>query len=140
MREHWLRFGKPAAQRILDRRRRIEYYAPGQLFGFVRWSANAYGTVHSSLVIVRALAPGAPCTRVAHVRPGGDILLAVSGWGKVVQVLRLIDAIDKLGIDPCDVAPDHWHHIHNRLVAAQPPRPYSHARHRAWLARKALQP
>ncbi len=138
--ERWLRFGRPAAQRIVDRRRRIEYYAPEQIFALVRWVSNAYGTVHSSLAIVRAVAAGEPCQRLADVTPGGEVLLAVSGWGKVAQVLRLIDGIEQLGIDPCDAAPDHWRHIHNRLAAAQSPRRYSHARHRAWLLRKMLQP
>ena len=60
-------------------------------------------------------------------------------WRKVRRVFGLIDAIEKLGIDPCDVAPDHWRHIHNRLIVAETPRSYSTDRHRAWLARKALQ-
>lgn len=140
VREHWLRFGKPVAQRIFDRHRRAEYYAPGQAFAFVRWASNAHGTTHSSLVIVRALPLGEPCTRIANVAPGGDVLLAVSGWRKVRQVLQLIDGIGELAIDPCDVAPDHWHHIHNRIAAADHPRRYTRARHGAWLARKALLP
>lgn len=138
--ERWLRFGRPAAQRIVDRRRRIEYYAHGRIFALVRWTSNAYATAHSSLAVVRAVAAGEPCQRLADVTPGGEVLLAVSGWGKVTQVLRLIDGIEQLGIDPCDAAPDHWSHIHNRLAAAQSPRRYSHARHHAWLLRKMLQP
>ena len=53
---------------------------------------------------------------------------------------RLIDAIEASGIDPCEVAPDHWRHIHNRLAAREASRGYSLARHRAWLQRKALLP
>ena len=48
-REDWLRFGKPVASRILDRRQRTESYAAGQLFGLVRWASNAYGTLRSSM-------------------------------------------------------------------------------------------
>ena len=139
-REDWLKFGKPVAERIISRSQRIESYAPGQLFGLVRWAANEYGTVRSALDIVRAVGRQEPVTLVPQVDPGGDVLLSVHGWPKVAQVFRLIDAIEAAGIDPCDVAPDHWRHIHNRLAARDVPRDYSPARHRAWLQRKALLP
>ncbi len=139
-REDWLKFGKPAASKIIDRRQRIESYAAGQLFALVRWAANEYGTVRSAFDIVRAVEADQPCTPVPQVNPGGDLLLSVHGWPKVAQVFRLIDAIEASGIDPCDVAPDHWRHIHNRMAARDMPRGYSPARHRAWLQRKALLP
>ena len=139
VREHWLRFGKPVASRICDRRRRVECYAPGQVFGLVRWASNDYGTVLSRLDVLLAVTEGEPVTRFPHVTPGADVLLSVTGWRKVRRVFGLIDAIEALGIDPCDVAPDHWRHIHNRLIVAETPRSYSTDRHRAWLARKALQ-
>lgn len=139
-REDWLKFGKPVASRIIDRRRRTESYAAGQVFGLVRWASNEYGTVRSALEIVRAVAAGEPCTAVPQVDPGGDVLLSTHGWPKVAQVFRLIDAIEASGIDPCEVAPDHWRHIHNRMAARERPRDYSPARHRAWLKRKPLLP
>lgn len=139
-REDWLKFGKPIASRIVDRSRRIESYAAGQVFGLVRWASNEYGTVRSALDIVRAVPADKPCTPVPQVDPGGDVLLSVHGWPKVAQVFRLIDAIEASGIDPCEVAPDHWRHIHNRLAAREASRGYSLARHRAWLQRKSLLP
>lgn len=139
-REDWLRFGKPVAARIVDRRQRIECYSAGQVFGLVRWAANAHGTIRSALDVVRAVAAGEPVTPVAQVDPGGDVLLAVRGWPRVAQVFRLIDTIEASDIDPAEVAPDHWRHIHNRLAAREMPRGYDIARHRAWLHRKALMP
>ena len=139
-REDWLKFGKPVANRIVDRRQRMESYAAGQVFALVRWASNEYGTVRSTLDIVLAVDAGERCTPIAQVDPGGDVLLSVRGWPKVAQVFRLIDAIEASGIDPCDVAPDHWRHIHNRLAARELPRSYSTERHRAWLQRKALLP
>ena len=139
-REDWLKFGKPVANRIVDRRQRVESYTAGQVFALVRWASNEYGTVRSTLDIVRAVDADEPCTPIAQVDPGGDVLLSVRGWPKVAQVFRLTDAIEASGIDPCDVAPDHWRHIHNRLAAHELPRGYSPARHRAWLQRKALLP
>ncbi len=138
-REDWLKFGKPVATRIIDRRQRIESYAAGQLFALVRWASNAYGTVRSTLDIVRAVGANEPCTPITHVVPGGELLLSVEGWPTVAQLFRLIDAIEA-DIDPCDVAPDHWRHIHNRLAGREVPRGYSPERHRAWLQRRALQP
>ncbi len=136
--EDWLKFGKPVATRIVSRSERIESYAPGQVFGLVRWASNDYGTIRSSLDIVRAVEPGEPATPLAQVDPGGDVLLSVHGWPKVAQVFRLIDAIEASGIDPCEVALDHWRHIHNRMAAREVPRAYTPARHRAWLQRKDL--
>lgn len=137
-REDWLRFGKPIANRIIDRRRRIESYAPSQVFALVRWASNDYGTVRSTLDIVRALDADERCTPIPQVDPGGELLLTVRGWPKVAQIFRLIDAIEASGIDPCEVAPDHWRHIHNRMAARERPRGYSPSRHRVWLRRKAL--
>ncbi len=137
-REDWLRFGKPVASRILDRRQRTESYAAGQLFGLVRWASNEYGTLRSALDIVRAVGAGEPVTPVPQIDPGGELLLHVHGWPKVAQVFRLIDAIEASAIDPCEVAPDHWRHIHNRLAAREAPRCYSPARHDAWLRRRDL--
>ena len=139
-REDWLKFGKPVAERIIDRRQRVESYAAGQMFALVRWASNEYGTIRSTLDIVRAVAADEPCTPIAQVDPGGDLLLSVRGWSRVAQVFRLIDAIEASGIDPCEVAPDHWRHVHNRMAGRERPRGYTLARHRAWLQRKALLP
>ena len=56
--ESWIRFGHPAQEQIVDRRRRILSFVPGSLFAFVRWMSNDYGTVVSRIDIVRAVAPG----------------------------------------------------------------------------------
>jgi len=140
VREDWLRFGRQAGDRIIDRRRRVASFAPGAIFAFIRWAANDYGTISSKIDIVRAVSRGQPFATLPQVDPGGDILLHLHGWPKVVQVLRAIDAIEALGIEACDVAPDHWRHIHNRLVIGLPPRSYSPARHQAWLLREGITP
>lgn len=139
IREDWLRFGKPVAERIVDRRVRIESYAPGQVFALVRWASNDYGTRRSVLTIVRAVGLGEAYSTLPQVDPGGEILLSVRGWPKVRAVFGLIDGIEQGEVDPCDVAPDHWRHMHNRLAAGMPPRPYGWHRHRAWLQRNRLQ-
>jgi len=134
--ENWIRFGRETGERILDRRRRIVSFAPGSIFAFVRWQANDYGTVLSRIDIMRAVEPGVAFQTLPFVRPGGDILLHIQSWPKVERVLQVIDAIDAVDIDPADVPPNYWRHVHNRLTARLEPRGYTPARHSAWLKRR----
>jgi hypothetical protein len=138
--ENWIRFGHAAQEKILDRRRRILSFAPGSIFAFVRWTSSDFGTVFSRIDIVRAVAPGQRCATVPYVRPGGEILLRLSGWPKVERVLQRIEIVEALGIDPADAAPDYWHHVHNRLSVNEAPRPYTRSRHQAWLHRRRIAP
>ena len=137
--EHWIRFGRDVAEQILDRRRRILSFAPNSVFAYVRWAANDYGTVVSRIDILRAIGPGEAFSTVAYVRPGGEILLRLSGWPKVERVLQAIDAVEQLGIDPADACPDHWRHVQNRLASGDAPRPYTRERHCAWLLRRRIE-
>ena len=136
--EHWIRFGRDVAEQIVDRRRRILSFAPGSIFAFVRWAGNDYGTVVSRIDILRAVAPGEAYSTVGSVRPGGDVLLRISGWPNVERVLQAIDAIEQLGVDPADACPDHWRHIHNRLATGDAPRLYTREQHRPWLLRRRI--
>jgi hypothetical protein len=131
--EHWIRFGREVREQVLDRRRRILFFSPGSAFALVRWAANEHGTVVSRLDILRAVAPDEACQTIPTVTPGGDILLRVDGWPKVERMLQHIDAIEATGIDPLEVAPDHWRHVHNRLAVGETPRAYTMQRHRAFL-------
>ncbi|WP_447763364.1 DUF2840 domain-containing protein [Sphingopyxis panaciterrae] len=136
--EQWIRFGRVAADRVVDRRTRITSFRPGAVFAFVRWTSNDFGTIHSSIAIVAAAQPGSPYSTYPFIRPGGELLLRIDGWPKVEQVLKAVDAIEAAGVDPCDVAPDHWRHIGSQLSAGLPFRPYGSDRHDAWLRRKAI--
>jgi hypothetical protein len=55
------------------------------------------------------------------VHPGAVSLLHISGWPRVEKVLQAIEVAEALGIDPADVAPDYWRHVHNRLSAGDRP-------------------
>ena len=136
--ENWIRFGRTADQRIIDSQRRVVSFAPDSVFAFIRWASNDYGTILSRIDILRAVVPGERFSTVPNVRPGGESLLHLSGWRKVEKVLQAIDAVEALGIDPTSAAPDHWHHVHNRLSVGEQPRPYSRSRHQAWLNRRKL--
>lgn len=138
--EHWLRFGRRAEEKILDRRRRISSFAPGSVFAFVRWASNDFGTVSSRMDIVRAVAPGGRYQTLPFVRPGGEILLRVDGWPKVERVLQAINAIEALGVEPSDAAPEYWRHLQNRIAAGHEPRTYTREQHDAWLKRRNVTP
>ncbi len=138
--ENWIRFGRHARETILDRRRRVLSFRPGNTFAFVRWASNDYGTIISRIDIVFAIAPGSAFQTLPFVRPGGEILLKIEGWPKVERVLQHIDRIEAAGIDPIDVSPDHWRHVHSRLGVGHEPRAYTTEQHRAFLLRRSVQP
>ena len=136
--EHWIRFGRQVEQQVLDRHRRVVGFAPGSVFAFVRWAANDFGTIISRIDIVRAVGAGECYQTLPFVRPGGDILLRMDGWPKVERVLQAIDAVEALGIDPADAAPDYWQHVNNRQSVNETPRAYTRTRHQAWLKRREI--
>jgi hypothetical protein len=138
--QRWVRFGRFISEQIVSPRRSTVTFAPGDVFAFVRWASNEFGTVVSCIDILRAIRPGEPCSTVGFVRPGGESLLRTYGWPKVELVLQAIDDIEALGIDPTEVAPDHWRHIHNRLAAGAVPHAYTRERHAAWLKRQRIAP
>jgi hypothetical protein len=138
--EHRIRFGHPVASRRVDRHRRRVSFAPGSIFAVIRWAANDFGTVLSRVDILLAVQGGDSFTTVPGVQPGGFILLSMSGWPKVERVLQAIDSVEALGIDPTFAAPEHWHHIHNRLSVGDTPRAYTMTRHKAWLKRRRVKP
>ncbi|MCK0166231.1 DUF2840 domain-containing protein [Jannaschia sp. S6380] len=138
--EQWIRFGQVAHERVVDRHRRIVGFTGGSVFAYVRWQANAYGTVVSRIDILRA---GGECTErveIPGVTLGAHSLLRLSGWSKVEAALQIIDGIEALGIAPERVCPDHWRQVHNRLSLGRASEPYTRDRHRAWLLRRAVTP
>jgi len=133
--ERWIRFGTPISDHTLDRRRRLIAFAPGAVFGFMRWAANEHGTKVSRIDILRACADGEPRSTVPCVKPGAEILLRAFGWEKVHRVLSAIDSVEALGFAPHEICLDHWRHVHSRLAVGLTPRAYSRERHQAWLLR-----
>lgn len=138
--ERWIRFGVAVDQRIVTRQNRFVGFHPGSVFAFVRWAADARGTVVSRLDILAAPHPAQARTSVPGVTPGGVSLLRLTGWPRVKATLEAIDAIEALGIAPEAVAPDHWRHLHNRLLVGERPQTYTPSRHAAWVLRRAVEP
>lgn len=138
--ENWIRFGHKARERVIDCSRRVFFYRPGSVFAFVRWASNDFGTITSRLDIVRAVTPGEPYQTLPFVRPGGEILLRIESWPKVERILRHIDAIEAIGIDPTEVSSDHWRHVHNRSTVGHESRAYTADQHQAFLLRRRAEP
>ena len=139
-RQHWIRFGRPSSDRILDRRRREVGFKPGAMFGLVRWASAGRGTVLSRLDILVAPASYEACIRLPGVNPGAVSLLRLTGWPRVERALKVIDAVEAMGLDPAAISPDYWRHVHARLVVGETPRPYTSIRHRAWRLGTTVRP
>src|SRR5262249_47488899 len=110
-----IRFCQAALGKGVDPHRPILFFAPGSHFPLLRLTPKDLRPVLSRIDILRAPAPGQRFSTVPWVHPGGDSLLRLSGWPKVERVLQLIDAVEALGINPAEAAPEYWHHVHNRL-------------------------
>lgn len=134
-----LRFGRVAVERVEHRATRIVSFRPNAVFALVCQTASDFGAVLTRIDIMRAPAPGEVPEMVPSVRPGGERYLSLEGGFQVRAVLDEIDAIEAAGVDPCDVPPDHWRHVDERMAVGALPRRYSVERHAAWLKRKAIE-
>ena len=138
--EHWICFGRPAAEQILDRRRRVLSFTPGRPLrlcplGSQRLRYHRVPHRHPARrtywCAVRDRSLRAPRRR----HPPADRWL-----GKGPTGVALIDTVEGLGVDPTDAAPDYWRHVHNRLSAGETPRWYTRSRHQARLRRQRIEP
>ncbi len=134
----YLRFGCPARTLQIDRWRRCAVFLPASIFCRIWWQSNDYGTIRWQLMVLQAGAHLEPMQRIPGVRPGARILLLAEGERAVKEVLRCIDAIEALGIDPADASPAYWGTLGNRLAARLALPDYTAQRHAAWLARREL--
>lgn len=133
-----VRFGKPAGERIIDRRARIEFYAPGSVFGYVQWRADRYGTQLWRLWVLQAATPGERAETVPGIAPAAHIWLSTAGVARVTRVLALIDAIEVQALDAATLPESYWRTVHNRIAAGLEPRTYASAEHAEHQARSAL--
>ena len=133
-----VRFGKPVSERIIDRRARIELYAPGAVFGYVQWRADRHGTQLWRLWVLRAAAPGERAETVPGIAPVAHIWLSAAGVARVTRTLALVDAIEKGGLDPAALPESYWRTVHNRIAARLEPRVYTPAEQAEQRARGGL--
>lgn len=134
----WLRFGQPVRETVVDRWRRVATFEPNAVCCRVKWIGNDYGTALWQLMVLHAPMPLDGAQRIAGVAPGARILLRSDGEHQVKAVLKVIDAIEALGIEPAAVAATYWRTVGNRLATRQPLPDYTTERHAAHLARGVL--
>ena len=133
-----VRFGTPSAERIIDRRARIELYAPGAVFGYAQWRADCYGTQLWRLWVLQAAAPGERAETVPGIAPAAHIWLSAAGMARVTRALALIDAIEAGGLDPAALPESYWRAVHNRIAAGLEPRVYAPAEQAERQGRRGL--
>ena len=104
---HWVRFGEPRDEYMLDRRRAVAFFEPGQVFGYVRWLANDHGTTLWRLYVLRAGSWGDILIRAPGVRPGAEVLLGLAQPPNIKQALALIGGLEANGFEPSEIAPDY---------------------------------
>ena len=83
--------------------------------------------------------PGQRHSTVPWITPGGESLLRLSGWpeGRTCPATDRWSSRRFASIRPT-LAPEYWHHVHNRLSVNETPRPYTSSRHQAWLHRRRV--
>ena len=133
-----VRFGTPAAERIIDRRCRVELFEPGAVFAYIQWRANRYGTEYWRLWVLQAASSGERTETVRGIAPGAHIWMSAGGVTKVARALALIDAIEAQALDPASLPESYWRTAHNRIAAGLEPRVYSAAEHAERRARGGL--
>ena len=124
-----VRFGAPAAERIIDRRCRFDLFSPDAVFGYIRWRADRYGTELWRLWVLQAARPGERAQTVPGIAPGAHIWLSAGGVARVKRALALIDAIEVQALDPASLPESYWRTAHNRIAAGLEPRVYAPAEH-----------
>ena len=136
---HRLRFGEPHSETRLGWHSRLASFKPAQIFGYIRWSANEYGTQDWRLFVCKAgglhsqnlgLDGGNTghhnrLTRIPSVLPGAHILLKTQGKARVKRALEYIDRLEKDTGELSLITESYWRHLHNRLEVNQPPHDFS---------------
>lgn len=126
-----LRFGKPVGRLNLDKRRALALFEPGQVFGYLRWSANEFGTQIWCLLIAQSVGKGERVVRLEGVKPGASVLLQLNGAARVRQMLKRLDVLETEGFTLQDISPSYFRHLHNRCLTRSKIRPYSIFQQRA---------
>jgi len=71
--QRWIRFGRVASEQIIDRRRSVVAFAPGDVFAFVRWASNDFWHRRLAYRHPARRSSWRTCSTVGFVRPGGRV-------------------------------------------------------------------
>jgi hypothetical protein len=122
---HRIRFGMPKYQVRLDRARTLHAFQPQQIFGYIRWQANTFGTTDWRLYVCKTCEPG-KITRIPGISPGAEVLLNVHGTEAMKYILRQLDSLEKKVGGALEIVPEsHWRQMQLAVRIARPIRKYS---------------
>ena len=129
---YWLRFGKFIHEKNIDRRRAFVWFKPGQIFCYIRWWANDYGTQSWAMAILQSYHLGNNVQNYPGIEPGVDILLRVKGKTYVQRVLNILDDIENLNISLSEVSPNYYRYLGHYIMTSNLPHPYTVEQHHAF--------
>ena len=89
---HRLLFGAPYELIKLDKYRRLAVFKPNEIFGYIRWRANQYGTVEWRLFVVKSGVAGY-MTQVHGISPAVKVLISVSGRERMKRALSALGVL-----------------------------------------------
>ena len=115
---HRLRFGQPIDQIILGENKRLEVFRAGQVFGYIRWSRNGFGTRNWQLFVVRSVGNGR-VTQVPGVYPGGELLFRTRGVLATQKALIWLDKLEQtIPFLLSDLPDSYWRLAENNVFTA----------------------
>lgn len=139
---HYTRFGRPVMKNSGPSYRGYEYYGPGQLVGYVQWYAGDYGSRLWRFIILMTVFGTQKCVlqAVPGIAPGAVIIMDIEGALKVRVAMKVLDQIEGIGIDPADVSPAYYGHLHQRIMINQSCHRYTMEQHQSFLNEQRLLP
>lgn len=118
-----LLFGRPCASSSDQIEDDELSFKPLQLFSFVRWRADQYGSQTWRVVVAQAGHPGEQLTRIPGVKPGVSLLLHAFGKTKAKRALRVIDSLSEAHVLH-EIDPAYWRHVHISISKNKEPELY----------------
>ena len=106
-----LLFGWPVSSTNHSNSTALNVFETGQIFGFVRWRGDGYGTQTWRVCVAEAGAPGEELTRIPGIDPGAHLLLHAFGKMRAKRALRAIDGLAERHVLH-EIAPAFWRHAH----------------------------
>ena len=118
-----LLFGRSVTSTRTSEKHEKFRFKPLEVFGFVRWRGDQYGTQSWRVVVAQAGRPGERLTRIPGVKPGAHLLLHAFGKATAKRALRVIDMLSEAHVLH-EIAPAYWRHFHLRISKNKEPEPY----------------
>ena len=104
---HRLRFGIPKTKIKLDKYRSLAVLKPHQIFGYIRWQANMFGSQDWRFFVIKTCTDG-PVTHIPGITPAARLLASSHGTAAVKRALRAIDRLEKETSEGLDTLPESY--------------------------------